>query len=305
MIKPGQSPKTTGGALAITVERLSKRYGSASALVDVSFAVEPGTALALWGPNGAGKTTILRCLLGLAHYSGDVRIHGKDPRSDGKSTRASIGFVPQDLPIGPLSVGEMTAFVSTLKHAPLNHSLRQLDLLGIGDQLDKAVGELSGGMKQRLALALALIGDPSVLLLDEPTASLDARGRAELLDLLRTLKREGKTLVYSSHLPEDVLAIADRVLMIEHGHIQSSLLPSQFQAVIGRTQRLIVTLSNGHMPDALAALKTLGIEAESSGKILSIPVDVRQKAEVLSRLVRHGVEIDDFEVERREWTERS
>lgn len=160
-------------------------------------------------------------------------------------------------------------------------------------------------MKQRLALALALIGEPSILLLDEPTANLDANGRGELLDLLRNFKRDGMTLVFSSHRPEDVISLADRVLMIERGQVSETLIPSDFQLQLGRAQRLIVTLKNGHMPDASVALKALGIEAESTGRVLSIPVSLRQKADVLSQLARNGVEIDDFEVERREWTEQS
>ncbi len=297
--------ETAKAAPAIAVTGIAKRYGSAFALTDVSFAVEGGSSLALWGPNGAGKTTILRCLLGLAHFTGTISIHGIDPQRSGKESRGKIGFVPQDLPISPLTVSEMTTFVANLKHAPVVEALKKLEVLGIGDQLDKSVGALSGGMKQRLSLALALIGEPSILLLDEPTANLDARGRAELLDLLRNFKRDGMTLVFSSHRPEDVISLADRVLMIERGRALGTLAPSDFQIQLGRAQRLIVTLRNGHMPDALVALKALGIEAESTGRVLSIPVSLRQKADVLSQLARNGVEIDDFEVERREWTEQS
>ena len=127
----------------------------------------------------------MRCLLGIARYQGEVRVGGFDPSRQGREARSLIGFVPQDLPVSPMSVAEMGRFVATLKGCPAGAEEGPLALLGLGDQGSKSVGALSGGMRQRLALALALIGTPRVLLLDEPTANLDARGRAELLALLR------------------------------------------------------------------------------------------------------------------------
>lgn len=282
----------------IVVAGVTKRYGEVAALRDLSFDVPPGHALALWGPNGAGKTTILRCLLGLARYEGTIRVAGHDPLRAGRAMRRALGYVPQDLPVAPVTVGEQTAFIAQLKRAPLDHALAQLRRLGLGDQTGKAVGALSGGMKQRLALALALIGSPSVLLLDEPTASLDARGQAELLDLLATLKRGGMTIVISSHRPDDVLAVADRVLMIQGGVLQQHATPAIFAAEIGAAARLVVTLSNGHLPVAIATLSDLGYEATGEGHVLSVPVGHRDKIRVIGALVRQGIEIDDFDVER-------
>lgn len=292
-----------GARNAIDIENVLKHYGRAVALRDFSCSVEAGSAVALWGPNGAGKTTLIRCVLGLARYSGRIMIRGEDARKSGKSVRAQIGYVPQELPIFPFTVGEAARFVAKLKHASLDNAQRQLDLLGLGDLLDREIRNVSGGMRQRLSLALALIGAPSILLLDEPTANLDARGRAELLDLLRTLQRDGMTLVFSSHRQDDILAIADRVLMIERGRLRASLTPEEFLAEVNRAQRLIVTLSNGHLPEAMVALRELGIPASATGSVLTIPVTTRQKAEVLTRLARHGVDIDDFEMEQMEWND--
>jgi ABC-type multidrug transport system ATPase subunit len=206
--------------------------------------------------------------------------------------------VPQDLPVSPLTVGEQVAFIARLKRVPLAEALARLDLLGIGAQVEKGIGALSGGMKQRLALALALIGAPRILLLDEPTANLDARGRAELLDLLRGLKQEGMTLVFSSHRPDDVLALADRILMIERGVLRLGATPVEFRQEIGAAANLVVVLKNGHLPEALASLDRLGIEATGSGHVVTARIATRQKAEVLSVLARAGIEIDDFEMER-------
>jgi ABC-type multidrug transport system ATPase subunit len=283
---------------AITARAVTKRYGEVKALDGVGFAVPEGTAVALWGPNGAGKTTVLRCLLGLARYSGEIRISGHDPRRDGRAVRETIGYVPQDLPVSPLTVGEFTAFIASLKRAPLKSAWQRLELLGIGDQGAKRIGALSGGMKQRLALALALIGAPKILLLDEPTANLDAQGRAELLELLRELRREGLTLVFSSHRPEDVAALADRVLMLEAGVLRRNVGPTDFRQELGATSRLTVILKNGHLREALATIDRLGFAASGEGHLVSVPLPVHEKARVIGALAREGIEIVDFEVER-------
>jgi nitrous oxidase accessory protein len=283
---------------AIQVKALTKRYGEATAVNDASFEVAAGEAVAMWGPNGAGKTTILRCLLGIARFSGDVRVNGLDPVEDGRAARATIGFVPQDLAPSAVPVGELVNFIARLKGTPSADGHQHLARLGIDDQVRKPVAALSGGMKQRLALALALIGAPRVLLLDEPTANLDAAGRADLLDLLRDLKREGMTLVFSSHRPDDVLALADRILMMDHGVITGSVTTEAFAELLGVRARLVLTLANGHVAEAVAALEQLGHVVTTSGKVLTVPVHARDKAQVLSTLTRAGVEIADFEVER-------
>lgn len=282
----------------VTVQGLTKRYGKATAVNDVSFAIPAGEAVAMWGPNGAGKTTILRCLLGIARYEGDIRIADLDPVRQGKLARAAIGFVPQDLAPSPTPVGELANFIARIKGSTRADALRQLQRLGIDDQVEKPVAALSGGMKQRLSLALALIGQPKVLLLDEPTANLDAAGRASLLQLLNELKRDGMTLIFSSHRPDDVLALADRVLLLERGELQGSLTPAEFSGHLAASSRLVMTLSNGHLHEALQTLGELGFAVDADGKVLTVTVQPREKARVLSSLALAGVEIDDFEVER-------
>lgn len=282
----------------ITVNDVTKHYGPVAALNGISFQVEAGEAVALWGPNGAGKTTVLRCLLGLAKYSGDIRVGGKDPHRDGRAVRQIIGYVPQDLPVSPATVGEMAAFVATIKRASLETAMEHLATLGIAEQVNKPIGALSGGMKQRLALALALIGSPQILLLDEPTANLDARGRAELLDLLRGYHRQGLTVVFSSHRPDDVLALSDRILMIERGVLRRSATPAEFREELGAATNLVLVLKNGHLREALDTLTRLGLAPTGSGHVVSVPVPARDKARVLTHLAKQGIEIDDFDMER-------
>jgi ABC-type multidrug transport system ATPase subunit len=285
----------------IEVAGLSKRYGSLLALEDVSFAVERGGSLALWGPNGAGKTTVMRCLLGLARSTGLVRVDGFDPARQGERARRHIGYVPQDLPLSPMTVTELTRYVARLKRAPLPAAATRIAQLGLEEHGDKSVNALSGGLKQRLALALALVGSPTVLLLDEPTANLDARGRAELLHLLRGLRDEGMTLLFSSHRPEDILALADRVLLLDGGRVASEKSPAAFMRGLGETSRMVLYLSNGYVNEALAALTDLRVRRTPDGKVLTVAVQPHQKAEVLERLARAGVVLDDFDVERLIW----
>jgi ABC-type multidrug transport system ATPase subunit len=210
-----------------------------------------------------------------------------------------IGYVPQDLAPSPMTVSEMTTFIARLKGIRPDVAHEQLRLLGIEDAAEKAVSALSGGMKQRLALALALVGTPSILLLDEPTANLDAAGRADLLNLLRRLKADGMTLVFSSHRIDDVLTLADRILLIERGVLLRDLAPAAFSEELDAGSRLVVALKNGHMAEAIATLTRLGYEPVRGGdRVLTVGIQPHQKAEVLSALARDGVDIADFEVER-------
>jgi ABC-type multidrug transport system ATPase subunit len=201
-----------------------------------------------------------------------------------------------------MTVEEMVSFVATLKKATRADGIAQIRRLGIEDARDKPISALSGGMKQRLALSLALIGTPSILLLDEPTANLDARGRAELLDLLRDLKRDGMTLIFSSHRPDDILSLADRVLMIEGGRLDRILSPETFANDVGRATRLTVTLTNGHAREAIETLAELGLAPDRVGKNISVEIHSRDKASVIAALTRSGVEIEDFELEHGTWT---
>lgn len=288
----------------IDVKGVSKFYGAFPALDNVSFQLGAGEAAALWGPNGAGKTTIMRCVLGLARYEGTITINGFDPVRQGHQARAAIGYVPQDLPVQPLTVGEMVTYVARLKRTDSEAALSRLAQLGIEAQVNKEMRALSGGMKQRLALALALIGTPSILLLDEPTANLDARGRAELLQLLHDLRAGGMTLLFSSHRPEDVLALADRVFLLDGGVLEQEQTTNSFRSSLGNESRLVVFLRNGHRDVALDTLNRLGLQGSGEGKVVTVAIRLDQKAEVLSSLALDGVEIEDFEWERYAWSEK-
>ncbi len=298
----GEQP---GREAVVAVRDLTKRYGRVTAIRGVGFEVGRGEALALWGPNGAGKTTILRCLLGLARYEGEVRLDGTDPARDGREAHRRIGYVPQQLPVPAMTVGELAAYIAGLKKVPAAAVAGPLEQLGLREVVDRPVAALSGGMRQRLGVALALVGSPSVLLLDEPTASLDARGRSDLLRLFWQLKRDGMVMVFSSHRQDDVLALADRVLLLEQGEVQAEVTPDAYLAAAGLPTRLVLTLSNGHRAEALGTLERLGLPAEAHGAVVRVAVEPGRKAELIAALTGAGIGIDDIDVERATWTDLS
>lgn len=212
----------------IRVWQVTKAYGPCKVLDGISFTVAAGRCLALWGGNGAGKSTTLKCILGLVSYSGTVEVAGRDVQSAQAAVRRLVGYVPQDLPRWDSAVGEVVRLVAELKGVPLIQAHGILARLGLAACGRQAVQSLSGGMRQRLALALALLGNPPVLLLDEPTANLDEQARQELLALLGGLKRAGKAILFASHRAEEVQALADEVAMLAGGRLAALLPAAEF-----------------------------------------------------------------------------
>ena len=204
----------------LLIDGLSKRYGSVQALDSVSFELEPGTVTAILGPNGAGKTTTFRCILGVTQFEGRVEVDGFSSLRRGKQARGRIGYLPQTPAFGDGdSCGQALAFLADLRGAAdldIDALLERVDLAG---HAETNVAHLSGGMRQRLALAAALISDPPLLLLDEPTANLDAASREQLHDQVRRLREEGRSILISTHFVESLEDVADRVLVLRQGKL--------------------------------------------------------------------------------------
>jgi ABC-type multidrug transport system ATPase subunit len=204
----------------LTISSLTKKFGKFVAVQDLSWKMERGEAVALWGRNGAGKTTAIKCILGLLQSEGRIVVAGYDAVREGKRVRAAIGYVPQELAL-PADMGtlEALAFYSRLKKVPRSRAQEALAEVEMLEHAGKRIGQLSGGMKQRVALAVALLSDPPLLVLDEMTSNLDSRARNELLLLLVRQKKLGKTILFTSHRPSEVKALADRVLILEQGRL--------------------------------------------------------------------------------------
>ena len=200
---------------------LSKRYGAVQALQDVGFGVAAGETLGIIGPNGAGKTTLLKVMLGLVRPdAGQVVIAGCDLAVEPVKLRRMIGYVPQHHGFEERSSGrDSLGFLARLRGVPLDEVETRAASVGVAPLLDRPVGTLSGGQRQRLSVAAALLGDPPVLLLDEPTASLDPRATAGFRKLVISLAGEGRTIILCSHLLDDVERLCDRVLVLLDGRV--------------------------------------------------------------------------------------
>lgn len=204
----------------IQIRNVTKRYGRRVALDDVSMTLLPGSVTLLLGANGAGKSTLLRCVLGIADFEGSIAVDGLDPIAQGCAVRSAIGYMPQSGGLHvDLTVRDTMRLYARIRQASMSRGLTLLDEAGLTSHLDTLVGELSGGMRQRLGFALALLPDPRVLVLDEPSASLDASSRRWLAARLRAAADEGRTVIVSTHAGQELLAAGDRTVTLEDGRV--------------------------------------------------------------------------------------
>jgi len=242
-------------APVIEVENLRKNYGPVEALRGVSFAVKEGELFGLLGPNGAGKTTTVEILEGMrTPDSGTARVCGLDPRKSGAELKEQIGAVLQSTALPEkLRVAEaLELFSSFYSHR------RDLEVLlerfGLAEKKRAFYAQLSGGQKQRLALAMALVNEPQVLFLDEPTAGLDPQVRREMYAILEELRREGKTILLTTHYIEEAERLCDRVAIIDHGRVIALGSPRELKQRSGGATRIEATLANPASDGALRQL---------------------------------------------------
>lgn len=295
-----QAAQPSGKPTTLTVAGVRKRYGKFVALSGVSFEVKAGEAIALWGANGAGKTTLIKAMLGLVQFDGRIDVCGRDVRREGKAARRNIGYVPQDVSLYDMSVTATLEFFAQLKQAPASRVNELLASLGLSEHAGKQVPALSGGLRQRLALAIALLDNPPVLLLDEPTANLDAQAQRDYLALLSQLCREqGKSIIFASHRLEEVEMLAQRVLVLEHGELVDVLTPAQLMVKLMPNTRLALWVSADKRETALMHILKAGLNAHLNGRgtvVVDVPSADRMKP--LNVLSENDIAVLDFEMER-------
>jgi ABC-type multidrug transport system ATPase subunit len=282
----------------VQVSKLTKRFGNNVVIDKLSFNITQGESVAIWGSNGVGKTTILHCLLGLLSYEGSATINGLEVRENGKTVRTIVGFVPQELNLHEnLTLFDTMHLYSRLKKSPENLIERRLEQFDLVQHSRKRVGQLSGGLKQRLALAIALLSDPPILILDEPTAGLDMQSRESLMSIISTLKKEGKTLIFASHRSGDVLRLADRILIIEEGKVRESGSPAEMLQHIREAVRLRIYLPTQQISQASDILIAHGFVPTNVNSAILVDVSMVKKAEPITLLTEAGFSIRDFEME--------
>lgn len=221
----------------VEVRGLSKRFGSFQALDGVSFSIRPGEAFALLGPNGSGKTTTLKAIAGLVRpTSGEILVDGLDVWKHARAAKNRFSYLPQRAAFPEnLTACEVLEFYCKMRRAPRSRAALALARAGLDSAAlsSKPVGTFSGGMTQRLGIAVALLGESGILILDEPTASLDPQGAAWLLETLDDLKRGGTTVVFSSHILSDVASLADRVAVLLEGRLVTIERAAEFNRLFG------------------------------------------------------------------------
>lgn len=291
-----------GGRPMIKVTNLTKKFNNFIAIDNLSFEVAPGEAIALWGPNGAGKTTIIRSLLGLLAAEGELYINGFNAQKQGKKARAAVGYVPQELAFyDDLTAQDTLAFYAKLKGVSSLRIDQALAEVGLSAHGHKAVDALSGGMKQRLALAIALLADPPLLILDEPTSNLDTAARDDFIKLLLRQKVQGKTLLFTSHRVEEVEALASRVLVLQEGKLKLLCeTPVELAAQLGLSLSLKLMMPVDLYDNALRLLHAQGFTASRNGVGVRVRVSPSAKMAPLQTLLAGNIEVNNFEIESNE-----
>ncbi|MEO8289721.1 MAG: ABC transporter ATP-binding protein [Gaiellaceae bacterium] len=265
---------------AIEVSGLKKSYGAREVLHELSFSVETGEVFALLGPNGAGKTTTVEILEGYrGRDGGEVRVLGYDPQQAGADFRARIGIVLQSSAVYPLlSVREILDLFAG--YYPRARDVSEvIVLVGLEEKRDARVRTLSGGQLRRLDLALALIGDPEVIFLDEPTTGFDPAARRQAWETIRGLRELGKSILLTTHYMEEAQLLADRLAILRDGHI----------------------VTTGSPRELLSGAGGVEIRYRRNGEEIVIATDdpTRVLNELTSEALADGFELEGIEVRRR------
>ena len=234
----------------IEIKNLTKRYGQIRAVDDISLTIKKGEILGFLGPNGAGKSTTMNILTGyISATSGSVPVGGYDIMDSPREAKRLIGYLPEQPPLYyDMTVNEYLRFICDLKSVPLKQRRRQLDeilyLVKIGDMRDRLIKNLSKGYKQRVGVAQALVGNPQVLVLDEPTVGLDPKQIIVIRKLIGALRHE-HTIILSTHILQEVNAVCSTVAVINKGKLAASGSVSDFTAAEGTVSKFMISVVGG------------------------------------------------------------
>ncbi len=286
--------------IIVDAVNVTKQYGDFKALDNLSLQVERGGVWALLGPNGAGKTTFLKCLLGLKEFSGEIKIDGYNIQKDPKKAKNQIGYVPQHPSLyNEMTVQESLRYFGDMRDVKRSRLRELLEFVGLELWARQPVGALSGGMQQRLMLAIALLSDPPILLLDEPTANLDVNRQVEFRNLISLLVKEGKTVVLTTHLLGDVDHIAEKIMLLNKGKLVVKSSVSDLFKQLDLTSQMFVEITDtAKEQDAISALEKAGAnDIQVKGSWFEMRIDPSKKISVINNLREKDCTINDFKIE--------
>jgi ABC-2 type transport system ATP-binding protein len=279
----------------IQANKLTKYYGPKVAVQDVTFNVQPGEVLGFLGPNAAGKTTVMRMLTGfLPPTSGTAQVAGYDVFNDSLEVRRRIGYMPETVPLYPeMSVRDYLGFFARLRGVKdIGKSIaRVAEATNIGDRLDDRIGKLSKGYRQRVGLAQALIHDPPVLILDEPTVGLDPKQIIEVRQLIKNLGGE-HTIILSTHILPEVSQVCGRVMIIHEGHIITEDTPERLTDRLQGSERSVLQVRRP-TEEIAARLRAIpgvvSVEPQADGYYeVECALDVDRREEIAAAAVQGG-----------------
>jgi ABC-2 type transport system ATP-binding protein len=285
---------------AIELRGLTKRYGDVTALDDVSLSVEEGEVFGFLGPNGAGKSTTIDVLLDFVRpTAGSATVLGHDSRTDSLAVRERVGVLPDGFHLyDRLSARQHVEFAVASKGSDEDVKAL-LERVGIADAIDRKAGGFSKGMRQRLVLAMALAGEPDVLILDEPTSGLDPNGAREMRDIIRAERDRGATVFFSSHVLEQVEAVCDRVAILRDGRIVAVDTIDALRGALGTDARLTLTVDGitDELVEAVTRVHGVASVRVDGDQTLSVACDDEAKTAVLGAVDVAGGTLVDFDTE--------
>jgi ABC-2 type transport system ATP-binding protein len=285
----------------LKVTNLQKKFGKFIAVDDVSFSVSKGARVLLLGPNGAGKSTIIKCIMGLLNFSGEIYTDGVDAKRDSEEARRRIGYIPQQMAYyDNLSVYDQTLFICKLKKADRKKIEENLVKVDLWEHRKKKVRSLSQGMKQRLGIAIALLSEPPLLIFDEPTVNVDLKGQLDFQTTAQRLAREGKTVLIVTHYP-GFGDFANDAIVMNRGKIVAHGKPYELLKEVRSRDSIYIKIendSNGGTAGAMKVMEDAGAENVSlDGEWIAAFIAPSNKAKVLGKLMQSNYQIQDLVVE--------
>ncbi|QLG28405.1 ABC transporter ATP-binding protein [Halorarum halophilum] len=284
---------------AIELRGVTKRYGDVVAVRNLDLTVEEGTVYGFLGPNGAGKSTTINMLLDFVRpTSGSVEVLSRDAQAESVAVRRRTGVLPEGYDVYDRLTGRKHVEFAMRSKGVEGDPDAMLERVGIADAADRKAGGYSKGMQQRLTLGMALVGDPQLLILDEPSSGLDPAGAKEMRDIVRTEADRGATVFFSSHVLGQVEAVCDQVGILREGELVAEDSIAGLRDAVGGEEQLVITVDSASEDDVAAVRALDGVtSASTDGGTVTVTCASDAKTTVISTLEDQGVTVKDFTTE--------